>query len=122
MVAADIDYCWCFSTTIYSWLVQHEASCTLKEPEESRTKREVVRMNMESVGGLILVCCIVCCEQTVKELRNGRCRRRHKLLVLPDDNPSWLVHHGASCPLRDTRRSESEGLDTLGLEQVRVIE
>jgi hypothetical protein len=23
--AADIDYCWCFSTTIHSWLMKHGA-------------------------------------------------------------------------------------------------
>jgi hypothetical protein len=53
----DIDYC-CFPTTIHSWLVQHEASCTLKEPEESWTTLEVVWKNIDSasvVSGFILV-------------------------------------------------------------------
>jgi hypothetical protein len=58
-VAAGIDYCWCFPTTINSWLLQHGATCTLREAEESRTMKKAVWANMNSASiasGFILVC------------------------------------------------------------------
>jgi hypothetical protein len=36
----------------------HGASCTFREPEESRNMTKAVRMNMDSEGGFILVYCI----------------------------------------------------------------
>jgi hypothetical protein len=83
---------------------------------------EAVWMNMDSASGFILVYCIACCEQPSKSYEKVAVAADIDYCCFPTTFHSWLVRHGASCPLRDTHHSEGKALDILGLDSVRVIE